>query len=107
MKRLFTLALVLCLALTGFTQVDSTKKDQPDTIKVGGMIIIRNHDGKNESSNDKKDNNVNIGRRKYDKTSNVSTNWWILDIGFSNYDDNSNYAAAQASFFTDAGVNEE
>lgn len=107
MKRLFTLALVLCLALTGFTQVDTTKKDQPDTIKVGGMIIIRNHDGKNDGDNDKKDDNINIGRRKYDKTSNVSTNWWILDIGFSNYNDNSNYAAALASGFTGAGVNEE
>ena len=106
MKKLFTLALVLCLALAGFAQVDSTKKNEPDTIKVGGMIIIRNHGDKNESNEDK-DNNVNIGRRKYNKTSNVSTNWWILDLGFSNYNDNSNYAAAQTSGFTSGGVTEE
>jgi hypothetical protein len=103
MKRIFTLALILCLALTGFTQTDTTQKDQPDTIKVGGMIIIRNRDGKT-GDNDNKDNDVNITRRKYQKNSNVSTNWWILDLGFSNWVDNSNYPAAG---FTGPGVDEE
>lgn len=105
MKKLFTLALVLFIALAGFTQVDSTK-NQSDTIKVGGMIIIRNHD-KKENGDEKGNDNVNITKRKYDKKSNVSTNWWILDLGFSNYNDKSNYASALSSGFTGTGVNAE
>ena len=50
MKRLFTLALVLFIVMTGFAQADTTRKNEPDTIKVGGMIIIRNHGDKNETN---------------------------------------------------------
>jgi hypothetical protein len=30
------------------------------------------------------------------KNSNISTNWWIMDLGFTNLRDNTNYTAAQA-----------
>ncbi len=50
MKRIFTLSIILCTVLAGFAQKDTTgkKSDEPDTIKVGGMIIIRRHDGGRE-----------------------------------------------------------
>jgi hypothetical protein len=109
MKRIFTLSIILCMALTGFTQIDTTakKNDEPDTIKVGGMIIIRKHDGRREIVRNRKDRDTTMPRRNYSKPSNVSTNWWILDLGFSNYNDKSNYANALASGFIGAGINDE
>jgi hypothetical protein len=109
MKRIFTLSIILCMALTGFTQIDTTtkKSDEPDTIKVGGMIIIRKHDGRREIVRNRKDRDTTMPRRNYSKPSNVSTNWWILDLGFSNYNDKSNYANALASGFIGAGINDE
>jgi hypothetical protein len=109
MKRIFTLSIILCMALTGFTQIDTTakKSDEPDTIKVGGMIIIRKHDGRREIVRNRKDRDTTMPRRNYSKPSNVSTNWWILDLGFSNYNDKSNYANALTSGFIGAGINDE
>ena len=41
MKRIFMLCMALCTILTGFAQIDTTAKQTPDTIKIGGMVIIR------------------------------------------------------------------
>lgn len=107
MKRIFTLAIILCVTMTGFAQTDTTAKtDQPDTIKVGGMIIIRKHDGEREIIRNRKDRDTTIPRRNYSKPSNVSTNWWILDLGFSNYNDKTNYASAATQAFA-PGSNDE
>jgi hypothetical protein len=106
MKRIFTLSIILCIALTGFTQVDTTgKQNEPDTIKIGGMIIIRKAGGNREIVRSKRGRDTTISRRKYSKPSNISTNWWILDLGFSNYNDQTNYA--NTSGFTGPGVDEE
>lgn len=94
MKRIFTLCILLCTALAGFAQTDSTKTEsKADTIRIGGMIIIRDKDGRKVE----KDRAPRITRRRADKPSNVSTNWWILDLGFSNYADNSVYPNALTS----------
>ena len=60
MKRIFTLGMILCTALMGFAQTDTTGKqnNEVDTIKVGGMIIIRKH-GENEITNNKKEKTDN------------------------------------------------
>jgi hypothetical protein len=98
MKRIFTLCILLCTTLAGFAQTDSTKQEsKADTIRIGGMIIIRDKDGKNKSV--EKDKEPRISRRKSDKPSNISTNWWILDIGFSSYTDNTDYASAGAQAY--------
>jgi len=87
--------LILLLAMGMFCLHVTAQEDpkQPgenkDTIRVGGIIIVKK--GK------KKDGNVEVnvggpGQKK--KRSNVSTNWWILDLGFANYNDRSNYANA-------------
>lgn len=90
MKRICILLTGILLSLGSFAQIDSTA-NQSDTIRVGGMIIIKK---KGDHSQD-----VNIQKRKDQNHSKISTNWWIIDIGFANYTDNTNYAAAQASGF--------
>lgn len=107
MKRFFILCIALCTLLTGFAQTDTTAKQTPDTIRVGGMIIIREPGG-NYDTTKKRDKIFRINtRRNNEKPANISTNWWIFDIGFSNYVDNTDYAAAQASGFVAPGIGEE
>lgn len=108
MKRIFILCTVLCSMMTGFGQTDSSNKQKPDTIRIGGMVIIREKGNKEDKSerNDR-DVNIRIGSRHRDKPANISTNWWILDLGFSNYVDNSNYINAASSNFVTPGTTEE
>src|SRR5256885_10225855 len=95
MKKVLFAILALSGAITGFSQTDTTGNDQkPDTIKVGGMIIVKKH-GKNDD--DHKD--ITISNRHHSKSSNVTTNWWIVDLGFANYDDKTNYGSAQSQAF--------
>jgi hypothetical protein len=107
MKRIFTLSVILCSALAGFTQIDTTikKTEEPDTIKVGGMIIIRRHDGGKEIIPEKKEKNSTT-RRNYSRPSNISTNWLIFDIGFSNYNDKTDYSSQETQSFA-PGSSEE
>ncbi len=90
MKQLITLlaAAIICNAATA--QSDSTKATKSDTIRIGGMVIIK----KGKPGNKNSDVNVTLGRtdEKKKRNSNISTNWWILDLGFANYDDKTNYA---------------
>src|SRR4029078_3090922 len=110
MKRIFTLSMILCTVLTGFAQVDTTGKQQGDTtrkqnnevdtIKVGGMIIIRKNNGENEITQNKKQKKEGTNHHyHYYKPSNLSTNWWIIDFGFSNYNDQTNYSSQEAQDF--------
>lgn len=110
MKRILTLSIILCTALMGFAQVDTAGKqnqadttrkqnNEVDTIKVGGMIIIRKH-GENEITHNKKQNKEGTNHHyHYYKPSNLSTNWWIIDFGFSNYNDQTNYSSQEALDF--------
>jgi len=41
---------------------------------------------------------VKIERRPR-KKSNISTNWWIMDLGFANFRDETNYTNAQAGSY--------
>ena len=45
MKRIFTLCAALCTIITSFAQTDTTgtknRAPQSDTIRIGGMIIVR------------------------------------------------------------------
>lgn len=104
MKRIITLGLALCgIITTGFAQTDTTRSQtdtvpsqKPDTIKVGGMVIIR------EPGNDtykKQDKVFRITHRHGDRPANISTNWWIFDFGFSNFNDKTIYSSADAQAF--------
>lgn len=103
MKRFYTLCVALCTIMTGFAQNDTLPKQKPDTIKIGGMVIIREPGG-NYDSTRKRDRIFSIrNRRSSDKPANLSTNWWIFDIGFSNFTDNSVYPTS----ITDPGIGED
>lgn len=89
--RRITLALaatLLCITL--FAQTDTTRLPKAaDTIRIGGMVIIKKGDG--EVS--KKRTIITIGNKKRQRHSNVSTAHWIIDLGFANYNDKTNYTA--------------
>lgn len=90
MKRLTLLLALAIICLSVSAQNETDKKDQgKDTIHIGGMVIVKEGKNKNGKSRVKK---ISIGGN-YEtvKKRNISTNWWILDLGFSNYDDKTNY----------------
>jgi hypothetical protein len=103
MKRIIAMCIALCTVMTGFAQVDSTgTQPEGDTIRVGGMVIIRSGkgaDGKNGK------HGISYRTRKVYKPSNVSTNWGIIDLGIANYVDNTNYGSAEAQAYA-PGSNE-
>ena len=94
MKTTVLVALFMGITMTSFAQTDTTATSQADTIRVGGMIII-----KKKGKDGGESREVVIANRRRNKLTNVSTNWWILDLGFANYKDETNYAAARQSGF--------
>jgi hypothetical protein len=73
--------------IPALSQTDSTgTQNESDTIRVGGMIIIKKR--KDHNNNDSSE--AKVYHRK-GKPSRVSTNWWIVDLGFANYNDQTDY----------------
>lgn len=102
MKSILLAIIAFSGALPAFSQSDSTvQSDKPDTIKVGGMIIVKKH-GKNDEDRDGKE--ITISNEHHYKPSNVSTNWWIVDLGFTNYSDKTDYSSAAAQAFAPGGT---
>jgi hypothetical protein len=98
MKSILLVCLAACLFTTSFAQTDTTgKKETNDTIRIGGMIIVKKP-GSNEREIIRNDRTVKIPSRKY-KSENVTTNWMILDLGFSSFNDKTNYASPAAQAF--------
>jgi len=97
---MLSIAAVLLTAGTCFAQTDSTVK-VTDTVKVGNFIIIKkNKTGESTSRGNNNDVNVTFKvERRPAKKKNISTNWWIFDLGFANLRDNTNYASAQAGSY--------
>jgi hypothetical protein len=106
MKKEFLLMAALCLYLTGFAQTDTTGKNNPssDTIKIGTMIIIKKGDPNTGNNTE-----VYIPKHRhhdYYRPSNVSTNWLIVDLGFANYNDQTNYKSPEAQAFAPGGTDD-
>ena len=100
MKKILLAVTALGLGMAGWAQTDSTGTDKADTIKIGGVVIIRKDGKKNPTGT-----SVTISnKKKYD--SKIRTNWWIVDIGFTNYNDETNYASSAAQSFA-PGLTEE
>ena len=100
MKSIYLLAAALMVAEANFAQTDTTKKsstdttkNKADTIKVGNFIIIKRHNENNKNTTEIKVD------RKPRKPSKLSTNWWILDIGFANVHDETKYGSADAASY--------
>jgi hypothetical protein len=86
MKKLILLLATAAICTNLTAQETPEKKDEnKDTIRVGGMVIVKK--GKKST-----DVSINIGSDNgKKKKKNISTNWWIVDLGFANYNDNTNY----------------
>lgn len=67
---------------------------QNDTIRIGGMIILK----KGDTSHTKRVS-VTVGNRRRQKNSNINTSSFIVDLGFSNWNDKTDYSAATAGDF--------
>ena len=97
MKRIYMAVAALLVAGSTFAQTDTTKTsteagiDKIDTIKVGNFIIIKKgrQDGDHTTTSQ-----VSIERKPY-KPTRLSTNWFIFDLGFANYNDKTNYSNAE------------
>ena len=90
MKRIFIIT-VICFTTTSLlAQKDSTKTRSADTIQIGGMVIIkRDLPGQKHPQT-----TVTTGNSRRQKHSNVNTSEFIIDLGFSNWNDKTNYATA-------------
>ena len=100
MKRTFILLAGICFALTALAQTDSTEKES-DTIRVGNILIIKK---KGDSG---KDEEVEVKRSKTYTPKNITTNWGIIDLGSSQFYDNTNYAESIAQGYLPSGANED
>lgn len=102
MKRILLVCLAVGLFSAGMAQDE--KKETNDTIRIGGMIIVKKP-GSNEREVIRNDRTVRIPSRKY-KNQNVTTNWWIVDLGYSAFNDKTDYTSAAAQAFA-PGSNED
>lgn len=106
MKRFKILVVALFITTIGFAQKDSSSSETTDTIKVGNFVIIKKNKDRNADVNSDDDKrgvklNFKFGDKSFDnykrrRNNNISTNWWILDLGFANFRDNTNYTTAQS-----------
>lgn len=105
MKKLFTLMAVVCLSARAMSQTDTIPTATSDTIRIGNMIIIKDKN-KDRDRSDRSDNDHNSNNYYTDhgKPSKISTNWFIVDIGFANYNDQTNYANTGGYLYNRAGV---
>jgi hypothetical protein len=102
MKRLACAAAIMLITTGGFAQADTTKTT--DTVRVGNFIIIKKNKGNNAGTDtdyetDRRRSTEYRIERRYRRRNNVSTNWFIFDLGFANYRDETNYASAAAGPF--------
>lgn len=104
MNRLLCLAAGLIFTLSGMAQTDTTgasqkdRTNQTDTIRVGNLLIVR---GGGNRENGDRDTHIRIRRHHSNnyQPRNISTNWGIVDLGFANFRDRTNYASAGAQQF--------
>lgn len=101
MKHPFFLVAGLCLSIVGRAQTDTTAKsnmnapENSDTIRIGSMIIVKKGNGSSESSG----GSHHYHHHHYYKPSNISTDWFQVDLGFANFNDQTNYSSASAQQF--------
>jgi Outer membrane protein beta-barrel domain len=91
MKKMYILITLCAIALTGYAQQkkDSTVKNTtPDTIRIGGILIIRKaKKNNNDSTVTLEQTGVSITKSK--RRSNI--NYIIIDAGFANWSDQTTY----------------
>ena len=99
MKSILLVCIAACLFNIANAQTDTTGKQQTnDTIRIGGMIIVRKPGSNDREIITGKDRSIKIPSRK-DKPENVTTNWMVIDIGYSGFNDKTNYSSVAAQAF--------
>ncbi|HVS95705.1 MAG TPA: outer membrane beta-barrel protein [Puia sp.] len=99
MNRVLLLTAGICLALFGRAQTDTTGKNTgtgTDTLRVGSLLIVRDG-GPDSSWNDSYSH-----RRYHDhhyRPSNVTTEWCIVDLGLTNFNDMTDYSSSATQQF--------
>jgi hypothetical protein len=103
MKKVLLVLLLAAGTLASYAQEDTTIRknelpEESDTIRVGGIIIIKKKgdDGDNEYkvTPDNKYRHKNNYKRE-----NITTDWLIFDVGYSGYNDKTDFATAEAQDF--------
>jgi hypothetical protein len=97
MKSILLLCVAACLFNIASAQTDTTGKQANDTIRIGGMIIIKKP-GSNDREIIRNDRSVRIPSRK-SKPDNITTNWMVIDLGYAGFNDKTNYASAETQAF--------
>ena len=99
-RKIGFMLFLLFSTVSAMSQQDSTSH-RSDTLKVGGFVIVS--DGVADKISKNWGNNKSIGQvwisRPARKTKSISTNWFIFDLGFANYRDQTNYAYAQGGSY--------
>ena len=110
MKKVFTILAILCIAVKGFSQQDSTTSKKESHWKKWEQM----HKEEMEKW-EKMDSSEWHGKyppwpmpphhwgNNHVKPANLSTNWLIVDLGFTNYNDKTNYSGATAQAFAPGG----
>ncbi len=89
MKKLYIFLAAVIFCSNSFAQTDTAYvPKKSDTMRIGNIIIIRHGKKSKEISV------TTMGRNTEKKKSKVTTNWGILDLGFTNYNDQTNYTNA-------------
>jgi len=112
MKRIIYTAAILLLSITGFCQADTTKPNEPDTIRAGNFLIIKKNKSYKKADTDtlEKKNysiDITIGDESTPGSASrhrslISTNWFIFDLGFANWRDNTVYGSPEANSYLHA-----
>lgn len=104
MCKMYLLVAGVCLGLTSMAQTDTTTDQvkKTDTIRIGSLIIVKTGDGHYTN----KDRSIDVSRAVH-ISQNISTNWLIVDLGFANYNDKTNYGDAIASGVVAPGIGKE
>jgi hypothetical protein len=106
MKRILLAGITMLSSLYTMAQTDTTGTgSKEDTVRVGNFIIIKNKSEGNTHYDSIPPNSDNYtivipGKHAYDewrdheRSKNVSTNYLIFDLGFLNYNDQTDYSNA-------------
>ncbi|MGL6269028.1 MAG: hypothetical protein ACRC2O_13940 [Chitinophagaceae bacterium] len=103
MKKVLFALLLAAGIQTSYAQEDTTilKKEIPeesDTIRVGGIIIIKKKGDDGDNEYKVTPENKNNYKRQY-KRENITTNWLIFDVGYSGYNDKTDFSNPEAQDF--------
>lgn len=118
MKKALLILAAIAATSPIFAQTDSTANNS-DTITVGNYVIVKKNSSQtNDTTKSKKSVSISVGtddlldikvngNSSKKKNKNVTTNWWILDLGFANFRDQTNYATAQSGSYFQATTRPE